>query len=130
MYLHGLASPTCHGDLKAVSHPDISTSALAGPPTEGSLLQRNILVTSHPRAMLCDFGLAKVLCDPDEPSGLTTSTSFRGTTRYMSPELLEDTARHSLPADIWAWGCVLIEVTWNQSTKAIALTLPLMTRLL
>lgn len=44
-------------------------------------------------------------------SGMTTSTGPKGVVRYMSPELLkEDGARHTLSSDIWAWGCVLVEV--------------------
>ncbi|KAG8963637.1 hypothetical protein FRC05_004571 [Tulasnella sp. 425] len=87
-YLHGLKPPVCHGDIKAA----------------------NVLVTDDFQAVLMDFGLSKAL--EGTPSGLTT-TSFglRGSTRYMSPELVsEDDARRTLASDVWAWGCLLLEI--------------------
>lgn len=51
----------------------------------------------------------------DEPSGLTTSGSPKWTTRYASPELLmEEEARHTLESDVWAWGCLLLHVSFQQ----------------
>ncbi|KIO22781.1 hypothetical protein M407DRAFT_216029, partial [Tulasnella calospora MUT 4182] len=88
-YLHGLKPPVCHGDIKAA----------------------NVLVTDDFQAVLMDFGLSKAL--EGTPSGLTT-TSFglRGSTRYMSPELVsEDDARRTLASDVWAWGCLLLEAS-------------------
>ncbi|KAG8989475.1 general transcription repressor, partial [Tulasnella sp. 427] len=82
----------------------------------GTKLQRlriaiaNVLVTDDFQAVLMDFGLSKAL--EGAPSGLTT-TSFglRGSTRYMSPELVsEDDARRTLASDVWAWGCLLLEI--------------------
>lgn len=60
--------------------------------------------------MWCDFGLATVV--DDNPTGLTTSqNASRGTTRYFSPELLEEHTSHkTLSSDVWAWGCVAMEV--------------------
>lgn len=69
-----------------------------------------MLVTDDFQAVLMDFGLSKAL--EGTPSGLTT-TSFglRGSTRYMSPELVsEDDARRTLASDVWAWGCLLLEI--------------------
>lgn len=67
------------------------------------------MVSSERRAMWCDFGLAKAV---DElPTGLTTSKNGAGTTRYLSPELLEEeTFRRTLESDVWAWACVYVEV--------------------
>ncbi|KAG8897175.1 hypothetical protein FRB99_008388, partial [Tulasnella sp. 403] len=87
-YLHTRNPPVCHGDIKAP----------------------NVLVNDQERAMLCDFGLAKA--EEDVPSGLTT-TGFneRGSTRYLSPELVTElTPRRTLQSDIWAWGCLLFEI--------------------
>lgn len=62
-------------------------------------------------AMLGDFGLATVL--KNEPSGLTTDADdgavFKGSVRYSSPEVL-DGEEKSIASDIWAWGCLLLEV--------------------
>lgn len=60
--------------------------------------------------MLCDFGLARVL--EEVPSGLTTSKVTLGTPRYASPELvMEDDPLRDLPSDVWAWGCLVLEVS-------------------
>jgi len=58
--------------------------------------------------MLIDFGLAKVI--EDGPSGLTTSTGFRGSTRWMAPELIEESSQTTPATDIWALGCLLLEI--------------------
>ncbi|KAG8913517.1 hypothetical protein FRC00_002235 [Tulasnella sp. 408] len=69
----------------------------------------NILVSAQLRAVLADFGLSTIL--EEEGTGLTTSTGLKGTVRYYSPELvLEPDVRHSLQSDIWAWGCLTLEV--------------------
>lgn len=70
--------------------------------------QANALVNKDIRAVLCDFGLSRLM--QTDPSGLTTSVSVKGSTRYLSPELLEEGATHSRESDVWAWGCVLLEV--------------------
>lgn len=60
--------------------------------------------------MWCDFGLARVM--DNQPSGLTTTTTVKGTTRYLSPELLlDDNAEKTLQSDVWAWGCAVYEVS-------------------
>lgn len=67
--------------------------------------------------MLCDFGLAEVLESADDgPSGLTTSRSIRGSTRYMAPELIlamDGVPSRTLESDVWAWGCLLFEVCFG-----------------
>jgi len=87
-YLHGCDPPVYHGDLKP----------------------GNVLVNGGTRAVLCDLGLAKAM--EGIPTGLTTSvTTFIGSTRYLSPELLlEDKPRRTLKSDIWAWACLLLEI--------------------
>ncbi|KAG8901837.1 hypothetical protein FRB99_005076, partial [Tulasnella sp. 403] len=86
-YLHTRSPPICHGDIKAA----------------------NVLVNGQGRAMLCDFGLSAPV--GTVPSGLTT-TDFRraGTIRYQCKELLLEGDRRSLETDIWAWGCLTLEV--------------------
>ncbi|KIO28695.1 hypothetical protein M407DRAFT_71521, partial [Tulasnella calospora MUT 4182] len=86
-YLHTRAPFICHGDLK----------------------MGNILVSAQLRAVLADFGLSTIL--EEEGTGMTTSTGLKGTVRYYSPELiLEADVKHSLQSDIWAWGCLILEV--------------------
>ncbi|KAG8951994.1 hypothetical protein FRC04_005327 [Tulasnella sp. 424] len=83
-YLH--AQGICHGDMKPA----------------------NILVTDERTAVIADFGLSQLVDNAD--SGLTTTKALKGSLRYLSPELLEDGARHTLRSDVWAFGCVMMEV--------------------
>ncbi|KAG8984000.1 hypothetical protein FRB93_006839 [Tulasnella sp. JGI-2019a] len=86
-YLHNLDPPVVHGDIKAL----------------------NILMSDERRAVLCDFGLA--IAADEVQSGLTTSKGFKGSVRYCSPELvMEDEARRWPPSDMWAWGCLFVEI--------------------
>lgn len=88
-YLHSCHPPICHGDLKP----------------------SNVLVNDNIEAVLCDFGLATFITESGASSGLTTSRSPKGSIRYMSPELIQETeAQHSLKSDIWAWACTVFEV--------------------
>lgn len=81
-------------------------------------LKENTLVDNHGNAMLCDFGLARIL--EDDPSGLTTTRSTKYTTRYACPELLMvERARHTLKSDIWAWGCLVLGVSLDYTTTGL-----------
>ncbi|KAG8924106.1 hypothetical protein FRC00_005472, partial [Tulasnella sp. 408] len=86
VYLHSLNPPICHADIKP----------------------ENILITDEITAVLCDFGLARRA--DGKPSGLTTTKTIKGSTRYMSPELLEEDGVQTLRSDIWAYGCLVFKV--------------------
>ncbi|KAG9045714.1 importin-alpha export receptor [Tulasnella sp. UAMH 9824] len=86
VYLHSLNPPICHADIKP----------------------GNVLITDEIEAVLCDFGLAR-LAD-GQSSGLTTTKTIKGSTRYMSPELLEEDPVHTLSSDVWAYGCLVLKV--------------------
>ncbi|KAG8900396.1 hypothetical protein FRB99_006089 [Tulasnella sp. 403] len=97
-------SPICHGDIKL----------------------SNVLVTfieGRPRALLCDFGLARVM---DTRSGLTTAGFHTsGTQLYFSPELvLEDEPYRTLESDMWAWGCLLYQILTSKPIYPAARTNP------
>ncbi|CAE6482558.1 unnamed protein product [Rhizoctonia solani] len=89
-YMHGLESgPVAHGDMKLT----------------------NVLVTPDETALICDFGRSRQPSDPQNEVILSSSSPFAGTVRYMSPELLiPNSARPSPPADMWAYGCVALEI--------------------
>ncbi|KAG9041839.1 hypothetical protein FS837_011688 [Tulasnella sp. UAMH 9824] len=88
--LHDFDPPTCHADLKPA----------------------NVVLDLHMNAVLCDFGLASFVSGSETAGGLVTSTTIKGTARYMSPELFLDTkeCKHSLESDIWAWACTVFQV--------------------
>lgn len=85
-FLHQLDPPVCHGDVKSL----------------------NVLVNADCRAVLCDFGLARIF----EDSGfgrLEMSTGFKGSIRWCSPELL-DGAPRSPSSDVYAWAWLVWEM--------------------
>lgn len=75
-----------------------------------SSCQANTLVNKLARAVICDFGLAKIM--DEVPSGLTTSKGNAGTPRYAGPEAFRGKQfARTLASDVWAWGCLFLEVS-------------------
>ncbi|KAG8894521.1 hypothetical protein FRB99_001202, partial [Tulasnella sp. 403] len=66
----------------------------------------NVLIDNDGEAMICDFGLSKLL--QDIPSGFTTSNGQKGTTRWMAPEQFGEKAVYTTQSDIYAFGCLII----------------------
>ena len=61
---------------------------------------------------VCDFGLASILEDGTRALSVQTTTS--GTVRWMAPELFAaDHAPHTSWSDIWAYGCLVLEVQYD-----------------
>lgn len=74
-------------------------------------LQANVLIDDwgHPR--VCDFGLSRFI-HSQESSGLTTTTAYTGTARYLAHELVES-EESTLPtkeSDVHALSCIGYEV--------------------
>lgn len=71
-------------------------------------------INGRPTAKLCDFGLSRI--EDESASGLTTSTYHgKGTTSYLSPELIEnEDPKRDLKSDIWAWACLVLEVGFRR----------------
>lgn len=69
--------------------------------------------------MLCDFGLARL--EEDVPSGLTTARGKEGSTCYLSPELVRDTASRTAKSDVWARGCLFMEVSATRASRLSSL---------
>ncbi|KAH7322359.1 kinase-like domain-containing protein [Rhizoctonia solani] len=83
----------------------------SGPIAHGDIKLSNILVNSDETALICDFGRSRQPRDPSNEVILSSSSPFAGTVRYMSPELLvPESARPSTAADMWAYGCVALEI--------------------
>lgn len=71
-----------------------------------------MLIDDNGNAQLCDFGLAKTL--GNTPSGLTVTKTAGWSLRYAAPELIKyDQVSHALNSDMWAWGCLLLVVSFQ-----------------
>ncbi|MBN3287704.1 CDKL3 protein, partial [Polyodon spathula] len=66
----------------------------------------NILVSESGIVKLCDFGFARTLDVTREPF-----TEYVATRWYRAPELLVGDKKYSKPVDIWAMGCLAMEMT-------------------
>ncbi|KAJ7156345.1 kinase-like domain-containing protein [Mycena filopes] len=85
-YLH--SRKICHGDLKAI----------------------NVLVELTGKALLCDFGLARLRADAASRTWATVDgSSMVGSRNWMAPELLTG-ARYRVTADVYAFGMTLYEL--------------------
>jgi serine/threonine protein kinase len=83
----------------------------------GDIKGNNVLASPNGDALLCDFGLAKLV-------GSQTSGSRRGSgaLRWESPELLDGQTK-STASDIWAFGMTIYEVCVEFSPKATLSTI-------
>ncbi|KAG8711980.1 hypothetical protein FRC09_020317 [Ceratobasidium sp. 395] len=101
IYLHSLPKQVVHGDIKA----------------------RHVLMYDDGTPLLAGFGLSRIVAESS--TGLTTSSS-RGTYRWMSPELFGDVEDQiqvfvTTASDVWAFGCLCLEVwVWHLTTSSIA----------
>src|SRR5436190_7844432 len=70
----------------------------------------NILLDSRGRVKIADFGIAKLLGEPDSDAKLTASGGTLGTPHYMAPEQIEKPAAVDHRADIYSLGVVFYEM--------------------
>lgn len=99
VYLHTRTPPFVHGDIK---------------PT-------NIVIDDSGIPKLCDFGLSRIFREAsDPPTGLTTTTAYTGTSRYLAIELVDpnEIVTPTLKTDIWALGCVGLNFIFREDTYA------------
>ncbi|KAJ7751155.1 kinase-like domain-containing protein [Mycena metata] len=94
----------------------------------GDLKVQNVLVDASGRAVICDFGLSKII----DKSGYTTSCV--GTVAYMAPELFtvldNDNprgARTTKATDVYSFGLLGLEIYSSQRPKRRA-TSPIVTK--
>jgi tRNA A-37 threonylcarbamoyl transferase component Bud32 len=69
----------------------------------------NIFITREGKALLMDFGIAKVLSDVQN-ARLTRTGSMIGTPLYMSPEQILEPNKLDRRADVYSFGCVLYQM--------------------
>jgi tRNA A-37 threonylcarbamoyl transferase component Bud32 len=70
----------------------------------------NILMDKKGRVKIADFGIAKLLDNPDEQFTLTQAGHKMGTPHYMAPEQIEHPHQVDHRADIYSLGVVFYEM--------------------
>ncbi|XP_072232868.1 uncharacterized protein [Leuresthes tenuis] len=71
----------------------------------------NILISQGGVVKLCDFGFARTMALPFEGS---IYTDYVATRWYRAPELLVGDIKYGKPVDVWAVGCLLMEMLTGQ----------------
>ncbi|GAB4848985.1 hypothetical protein Ancab_003798 [Ancistrocladus abbreviatus] len=71
---------------------------------------QNILLFENGDAKIADFGLARRVGGEKKREKRDGGFVFRGTPLYMSPEVVNGSEDGELPADVWALGCVVLEM--------------------
>ena len=69
--------------------------------------QGNILIDSHGRVLLCDFGIS--LDWSNSENSTTEGAPHKFTSRYCAPEIQEHDKRNTT-SDVWSLGCVFLEI--------------------
>ncbi|XP_051249560.1 uncharacterized protein LOC127359633 [Dicentrarchus labrax] len=71
----------------------------------------NILISQGGVVKLCDFGFARTMTSPAEGA---VYTDYVATRWYRAPELLVGDTKYGKPVDVWAVGCLLVEMLTGQ----------------
>ncbi|CAJ1085727.1 LOW QUALITY PROTEIN: serine/threonine-protein kinase MAK-like [Xyrichtys novacula] len=71
----------------------------------------NILISQGGVVKLCDFGFARTLTMPADGG---VYTDYVATRWYRAPELLVGDTKYGKPVDLWAVGCLLLEMLTGQ----------------
>ena len=110
VYLH--SKNIVHGDLKAVLCLSYNLLFYLT-----NFRQQNVLIDDGGRALLCDFGLARVKADIMSRSTIVDVTTMAGSRHWMAPEQLVGESLRNGPSDVYAFGCTSYEVSWTGQYK-------------
>ncbi|NWV81976.1 MK15 kinase, partial [Dasyornis broadbenti] len=70
----------------------------------------NVLLDAQCCVKLCDFGLARSLCQPSEDQATPALTEYVATRWYRAPEILLASRSYTKGVDMWSIGCILGEM--------------------
>ncbi|CAE8593683.1 unnamed protein product, partial [Polarella glacialis] len=87
-FLHGQRPPFVHRDLKSA----------------------NVVLDAECNAKLCDFGLTESM----DKTHMSRKEAEAGSPRYMAPEFFDARCKLTEKIDIWALGCLAVEVLINR----------------
>ncbi|KAH9934868.1 kinase-like domain-containing protein, partial [Fomitopsis serialis] len=84
------------------------------------IVHGNVLIIVQGEALLCDFGMAKLEGDVNGTPAKTITGS--GTSRWLAPELLIETAPITAACDTWSFGMTMLELftmhaPWAERTR-------------
>ncbi len=74
----------------------------------------NILINENCDAKLCDFGLVRLMEEPDDHE-VVVMTDYIATRWYRAPELLFGCKDYCKSVDIWALGCLIGEMFYGKA---------------
>ncbi|NWZ72682.1 MK15 kinase, partial [Acrocephalus arundinaceus] len=70
----------------------------------------NVLLDAQCCVKLCDFGLARSLCQPSQEQPSPVLTEYVATRWYRAPEILLASRNYTKGVDMWSIGCILGEM--------------------
>lgn len=119
MHYRGFA----HGDLRAVRSLGLFSQFQVLISWQANILIRQEETSETHYAVLADFGVSDSLQDIQSRSQNRTTENQKTNDAWLSPELMrrvvcpdEDNKAHvSQKGDIWAFGCVILEVRYYNS---------------
>ncbi|ELU39140.1 Pkinase domain-containing protein [Rhizoctonia solani AG-1 IA] len=98
-YLHTFPTPIAHGDLNPVRTPIYHTNK----PNLSYSTQSNIMVDGRGTLKLSTFSLSQIIISIPQAESSQPSADRIEVIRYLSPEMLSDSAMPSIRSDIWPY---------------------------